>query len=76
MSRTNVIELTSDERIIDAVEGSTAGTENITVRQTWSGHPEDPTRTQWMRLAETSPALGFWNRPEEDVYTDNDGEPI
>jgi hypothetical protein len=29
-----------------------------------------------MRLAETSPALGFWNRPEEDVYTDNDGEPI
>ncbi len=38
--------------------------------------PEDPTLDQQMKLVEESGVLDFWDRPEEDGYTDNDGEPI
>lgn len=54
----------------------TLGTENVTVLQSYPAHPDEPTREQWMRLAETSPSLDFWNNPEEDLYTETDGEPI
>ena len=54
----------------------TLGTENLTLLQSYPANPEEPTREQWMRLAETSPGLDFWKNPEEDVYTDTDGEPI
>ncbi|MBW3539824.1 MAG: hypothetical protein KY476_06110 [Planctomycetes bacterium] len=40
------------------------------------GGPEDATRQQWMRLAERSGAFSFWDDPGEDIYTDDDGEPI
>jgi hypothetical protein len=38
--------------------------------------PEDPSRVEWMKIAEASPALEFWNRPDEDIYCPEDGEPI
>jgi hypothetical protein len=36
----------------------------------------DDTTTEWMNLALNSGAYDFWKRPEEDVYTENDGEQI
>jgi len=35
----------------------------------------DPTSDQMMRAAEISGALDFWDRPDEDVYSPDDGEP-
>jgi hypothetical protein len=40
------------------------------------GVPDDPTPAQRMRIMEVSGALEFWNRVEEDCYTEADGEPI
>lgn len=36
----------------------------------------DPTTQQIMRIVEVSGSLAFWDRPEEDVYTIEDGEPL
>ena len=38
--------------------------------------PDDPTIQQWMRLSETAPGMSFWNDAEEDIYTEEDGNPI
>ncbi len=38
--------------------------------------PSDPTTEQAMRLVELSGSLDFWDRPEEDIYTLDDGRPI
>lgn len=38
--------------------------------------PSDPTTEQAMRLVEFSGSLDFWDRPEEDIYTLDDGRPI
>ena len=38
--------------------------------------PAEPTVEQRMKLIDSSGTLDFWNRPEEDGYTENDGEPI
>jgi len=37
--------------------------------------PADPTSEQMMRLVETSGVLDFWDDPDEDIYTREDGEP-
>ncbi len=37
---------------------------------------EDPCGVQWMILQERSGAFDFWNDPEEDIYTEEDGEPV
>jgi hypothetical protein len=41
-------------------------------------HPRvpEPTSRQRMTIIEVSGVLDFWDHPEEDVYTDEDGEPI
>ena len=31
---------------------------------------------EWMQLIEDSGAFDFWNEPGEDIYTEEDGEPI
>lgn len=36
----------------------------------------DPTSTQRMRIIEVSGTLDFWDRPEEDIYSLEDGEPL
>ena len=36
--------------------------------------PEDVTTDDVMRAIETSGTLDFWNDPEEDVYTEQDGD--
>ena len=36
-------------------------------------YPADPSPEQFLRLAETSGALDFWNDPREDVYGPDDG---
>jgi len=36
----------------------------------------DPTPEQQMRMVQISGTLDFWNRPEEDIYTTEDGEPV
>ena len=36
-------------------------------------YPADPTPEQFLRLAETSGTLDFWNAPAEDVYGPDDG---
>ncbi len=38
--------------------------------------PADPTSEQRMKLIEDSGVLDFWDRPEEDGYTETDGAPI
>ncbi len=45
-----------------------SGAQTITVT-----YPPDPTPQQIMRLQESSGALEFWNAPEEDIYTPDDG---
>ncbi len=45
------------------------------VKQQIVGQSE-PTSEQRMRLVELSGTLDFWDRPEEDVYSLEDGEPI
>ena len=40
------------------------------------GAPSDPTAKQQMRLVEQSGVLDFWDDPEEEVYSDDDGEPL
>ena len=30
----------------------------------------------WMRIVEVSGTLDFWDRPEEDIYSLEDGEPV
>jgi hypothetical protein len=37
--------------------------------------PDDPTLAQRMKLMESSGALDFWYRDEEEGYTLQDGEP-
>lgn len=38
--------------------------------------PADPTPAQNLRLIEQSGVLDFWDDPAEDMYSDNDGEPV
>jgi len=38
--------------------------------------PVDPSAIQSLRLAEESGSLDFWHHPEEDIYTQDDGEAI
>jgi hypothetical protein len=38
--------------------------------------PTEPDDAQTLRLIECSGSLDFWNRPEEDGYTADDGEPL
>lgn len=56
------------------VEQDMTQTEYESNRRVYRGLPEDATRAQWLKVAESS--LGFWNQPQEDVYTENDGDPI
>jgi hypothetical protein len=37
---------------------------------------DDPTSEERHKLLETSGTLDFWNDPAEDVYSEDDGEPI
>ena len=73
---------TANERQLEVigdlfVEGTvTTKTEPGSVVKVFSGAPDDATRSQWMRLIETSPGFSFWDNPEEDVYTYEDGDPI
>lgn len=38
--------------------------------------PSDPTSEQQMRLIEISGTLDFWDRPEEDIYSLENGKPV
>jgi hypothetical protein len=38
--------------------------------------PPDPTAEQNLRIIESSGAFDFWNDPQEDIYSLNDGQPI
>lgn len=38
--------------------------------------PSEPTAEQRMRIVEASEVLDFWDRPEEDIYSLEDGEPV
>jgi hypothetical protein len=69
----------TDSQMIDISLGMN-GNQGIVVgneatRQTQSTTADDPSREEWMRLAEQSSGLEFWNRPEEDIYTLDDGVP-
>ncbi len=46
---------------------------NVVVVRTAS--PSEPTSEQRMRIVEVSGALDFWERPGEDIYSLEDGEP-
>ena len=37
--------------------------------------PSDPTSEQQMRMVEVSGALDFWEKPGENIYSLEDGEP-
>lgn len=51
-------------------------TQRGSILKVWPTPPEDATRCQWMRLIETSGAFEFWGHPDEDIYSDKDGEPV
>jgi len=36
----------------------------------------EPTTEQCLRAIEVSGTVDFWDRPEEDLYTDSDGEQV
>ena len=55
------------------VDSSNPKTETVSGK-TWG--QSDPSTNQWMKLIATSPSLDFWMNPEEDVYSDTDGEPL
>lgn len=38
--------------------------------------PDDPTPEQRMAIVEASGSLSFWDEPEEDIYSDDDGQPV
>lgn len=38
--------------------------------------PADPSPEQHMAMIEASGTLSFWDQPEEDIYSDDDGEPV
>ena len=38
--------------------------------------PSDPTEEQRLKLMEISGAYDFWDRPEEDIYSSDDGQPV
>ena len=38
--------------------------------------PDDITTMDLMRMVESSSAFNFWKETEENIYTDQDGEPI
>ncbi len=61
------------ERVEDAESQTVAGNTCMTVV---SSSPSEPTPRQWMRLVEMSGTLDFWNDPDEDIYTPEDGQPI
>lgn len=39
-------------------------------------HPSDVTTVDQMNVVEVSGALDFWSDPEEDVYTESDGDAV
>lgn len=69
----------AEQKTVTPIQDAThelENTETITDAHLLRFPPEDPTTEQEMHLIETSGALDFWDRPEEDGYTSNDGEPI
>jgi antitoxin (DNA-binding transcriptional repressor) of toxin-antitoxin stability system len=60
-----------DERAVAEIKPVMAGD---TADQ--SSRASDEDSHQSMQLIETSGALDFWTRPEEDVYSNADGEPL
>ena len=38
--------------------------------------PSDPTPEQTLRLIEISGSFDFWDAPEEDIYSPDDGSPL
>jgi len=59
---------------VGSVAVRTSFAENHAFFQDQANSPEEPTRTQWMRLGEAT--LEFWNDPKEDIYSETDGEPV
>ena len=41
-----------------------------------SNVPTDPTSEQRMRIVEVSGTLDFWDHPQEDIYSPDDGQPL
>jgi hypothetical protein len=70
--------MTKGFEVLDAAE-STAERATVTeygaIAQRWSV-PDDATTAQYMRVVEMSGVLDFWDEPDEDVYTLDDGEPL
>ena len=42
----------------------------------FSDQPEDASPVQMLKAVELSGSLDFWDAPEEDVYSPEDGDPI
>lgn len=38
--------------------------------------PPDPTPAQRIAIVEVSGTLDFWDHPEEDIYSEDDGTPV
>ena len=70
---TKMREIHTGDLLLEGPE--TTDTEGGSIVKTYSATPSDPSLSQWMRLQETSGAFDFWNRPEEDIYSSDDGEP-
>ena len=51
-------------------------TERGSVVNYWPTRPTEPTRYQWMKLIENSGSFEFWTHPDEDIYTEEDAEPV
>ncbi len=60
---------------VEAEEAAVRMTQTIPSELAYVRAPMDPGEEQRLRLMELSGAYSFWDRPEEDVYTLDDGFP-
>jgi hypothetical protein len=60
-----------DRKIIEDEPQTRGGGAALTI-----SYPPDPAPEQFLRLAETSGTLDFWDEPEEDIYGPDDGTPV
>ena len=74
----NILELAKHVKIVraDFVIDASVSAQTESDSEFTRYPPPDPSDEQALKLIEISGTLDFWNRPEEDGYTCDDGESL
>jgi len=72
---------TALDNSITFTESATISDEELTtqtkyIRSSATYHPADVTTDDIMNVIEASGSLDFWNSPEEDKYSEHDGDAV